>query len=124
MKNKEKVQQKLRLRHKMRIRKKISGTLERPRLVVYRGNRNIIAQLVDDTRQRTLATVTSLAHSYNDLKKSTKGKLEVSKQIGIDIAKAAQRLNITKVVFDRNGFKYQGRVKKVADGAREAGLIF
>jgi len=124
MKNKEKETQKRRIRHKMRIRKKVSGTPEQPRLVVYRGNRNIIAQLVDDTQQRTLAAVTSLAHSYDEKKKSTKGKLEVSKQVGIDIAKAAQKLNISKVVFDRNGFKYHGRVKMVAEGAREAGLKF
>ena len=124
MKNREKVKQQLRKRHKRRIRKKISGTPERPRLVVSRGNRNITAQLVDDVSNRTLCMVSSVAGSYKAVKESTQGKLEVSKQVGLDVAKLALKRNIKKVVFDRSNCKYQGRVKMVAEGAREGGLEF
>ena len=124
MKNREKVKQQLRERHRRHIRKKISGTRERPRLVVSRSNRNISAQLVDDVHQKTIFTVTSVAGSYKEIKKSTAGKMEVGKQVGLDIARSAKRRKIKKVVFDRNGFKYHGRVKMVAEGAREGGLEF
>ena len=124
MKNREKIKQQMRKRHKHRIRKKIFGTPERPRLVVSRGNRNITAHLVDDVSNRTLCMVSSVAGAYKDIKESTSGKLEVSKQIGLDVAKLAQKHNIIKVVFDRNGCKYQGRAKMVAEGAREGGLEF
>ena len=124
MKNREKVRQKLRERNRRRIRKKISGTPKCPRLVVSRGIRNITAQLVDDVNHRTLGTVSSVAGSYRKIKESSNGKLEVSKQIGLDIAKMAKSLKIKKVVFDRSGFQYHGRVKTVAEGAREGGLVF
>lgn len=124
MKNREKIKQQLRERNKRRIRKKVSGTHERPRLVVSRGNRNITAQIVDDVSNRTLCMVSSVAGAYKVLKESTSGKLEVSKQIGLDVAKLAHKRKIKKVVFDRNGCKYQGRVKMVAEGAREGGLEF
>lgn len=124
MKNKEKVKTLLRQRKKLRIRRKISGTAKLPRLVVYRGNSNILAQLVDDEQQKTICTVTSVSKSYDKVKNSTEGKLEVGKQIGLDIAEAAKKKKITSVVFDRNGFKYHGRVQHVAEGAREGGLKF
>lgn len=124
MKNREKVKQKLRKRKKLRIRSKISGTSQVPRLVVTRGNRNIAAQLVDDDKSKTLCTVTSISGFYKKLKNTSNGKMEISKQIGLDIAKLAKDKKISSVVFDRNGRKYHGRIKMVAEGAREGGLKF
>jgi len=124
MKNREKEKQRLRIRHKRRIRKKISGMPERPRLVVFRSNRNISAQLVDDVNQRTLVTVTSVSRVYDSVKQSEPGKIALSRKIGGDTAEAAKKLNITRVVFDRNGYHYHGRVKAVAEAAREGGLEF
>src|SRR5215469_12826349 len=101
-----------RRRRHFRVRKKVSGTSERPRLVVYRSLKHIYAQLVDDVAQRTLMTVTS--HGVDEGK-----KLEKSKQVGLSVAERAKAAGITRVVFDRAGYKYHGRVKAVADGARE-----
>ncbi len=124
MRPKEKEKIKKRLRLKRRLKKKIRGTPERPRLIVVRGNRNISAQLIDDVKQVTLATVSSTAGSYSKLKDSSSGKLDISKQIGLDIAGAGKKLKINAVVFDRNGYQYHGRIKMVAEGAREGGLRF
>jgi large subunit ribosomal protein L18 len=106
-----------RVRRHLRVRKKVSGTPERPRLVVYRSLKHIYAQLVDDAAQRTLMTVSS--QSIGEGKKSEKS-LEVGKQL----AAKAKDAGITRVVFDRAGYQYHGRVKAVADGAREGGLEF
>ena len=103
-------------RRHLRVRKKVTGTAERPRLVVFRSLKHIYAQLVDDVARRTLMTVTD---NGIDGKKSVKS-VEVGKKIAVQ-AKAA---GISKVVFDRAGYQYTGRVKAVADGAREAGLEF
>ena len=124
MKDKQVLKQKHRKKLKLRSRKKINGTSERPRLVVFRANSNISLQLVDDIKQVTIATVNTVASAYDSLKKSGKGKIALSRQVGIDAAKLAEQHKITKVVFDRNGFKYHGRIKAVADGAREGGLKF
>ncbi len=106
-----------RIRLKARIRAKINGTSERPRLSVFRSNKFIYAQIIDDMAGKTLAQASDL--------KITKGtKSERAKQIGKDIAEAALAKKISKVVFDRNGFKYTGRIKTVADEARTAGLQF
>src|SRR6476646_7857631 len=105
-----------RVRRHLRVRKAVKGTSERPRLVVYRSLNHITAQLVDDAA-RTLATVTSV--KVGEGKKSEKS-LEVGKQI----AAIAKDKGISKVVFDRGGYQYHGRVKAVADGAREGGLEF
>ena len=106
-------------RHK-RVRGKVSGTAERPRLVVFRSNRGIEAQLVDDVRGHTLA-----AASWRQLKKSFKGtKSEQAAEVGKRLAAAATKAGIESVVFDRGGYLYHGRVKALADGAREGGLIF
>lgn len=105
-----------RARRHLRVRKKVTGTAERPRLVVFRSVKHIYAQLVDDVARRTLMTVTD---SGIEGKKSVKS-VEVGKKIAVQ-AKAA---GISKVVFDRAGYQYTGRVKAVADGAREAGLEF
>ena len=106
-----------RVRRHLRVRKSVQGTAERPRLVVYRSLKHITAQLVDDVAAHTLATVTST--KIVEGKKSEKS-LEVGKQI----AAVAKEKGIAKVVFDRGGYQYHGRVKAVADGAREGGLEF
>ncbi len=106
-----------RVRRHLRVRKAVQGTPERPRLVVFRSLKHITAQLVDDATARTIATVTST--KVGEGKKSEKS-LEVGKQI----AAVAKEKGITKVVFDRGGYQYHGRVKAVADGAREGGLEF
>jgi len=106
-----------RIRRKHRVRAKISGTNTRPRLVVFRSNHHIFAQLIDDTAGKTIVS----AHDM----KSTKGtKIERAQQVGTEIAKAARSATVATCVFDRNGYKYHGRVKALADAAREAGLQF
>jgi large subunit ribosomal protein L18 len=107
-----------RKRRHFRVRKKVSGTAERPRLVVFRSDKHIYAQLVDDDAGRTLATVSSLKVG-GEGKKSEKAAA-----VGKQVAVVAKDKGITRVVFDRGGYKYHGRVKAVADGAREGGLEF
>ncbi len=109
---------------KIRIRKRIQGTAERPRLVVYRSLKQISAQLVDDASMRTLTAVTSLSKSLKPELQKAKGKIAVAKIVGKAIGEEAKKRQITQVVFDRNGYLYHGRVKAVAEGAREAGLKF
>jgi large subunit ribosomal protein L18 len=105
-----------RARRHLRLRKRVTGTPDRPRLVVFRSLKHVTAQLIDDVAGRTLMTVTS-----TDL---TGKKSEKSVEVGKRIATRAKEAGITKVVFDRGGYKYHGRVKAVADGAREGGLEF
>ena len=108
-----------RRRHK-RVRGKVSGTAERPRLVVTRSNRGIAAQLVDDMQGRTLASA-----NWLQVKKTFKGdKTEQATEIGKQIAAAAKKAGVERVVFDRGGYLYHGRVKALAEGAREGGLTF
>jgi large subunit ribosomal protein L18 len=102
-----------------RIRKKISGTPECPRLAVFRSNKQIYAQLIDDVAGHTLASTSS--RMIKDVKGN---KTEIAKQVGIAIAKIAAEKNITSVSYDRGGYLYHGRVKALADGAREGGLKF
>lgn len=106
-----------------RLRSKISGTAQRPRLAVYRSISHIYAQLIDDDEGVTVASASSLE---DELKQQTtgSGKILISKIVGESIGKRAVGLGISEIVFDRGGFKYHGRVKAVADGAREAGLKF
>jgi large subunit ribosomal protein L18 len=104
-------------RHR-RVRKRIFGTAERPRLVVFRSNRGIEAQLVDDVEGKTLA-----AASWLSLRKSFKGKkTEQAAEVGKLLAENARKAEIEEAVFDRGGYLYHGRVKALADGAREGGL--
>ena len=114
---------KVRRRNKIKkgVRKKITGTTERPRLCVFRSNKAIYAQIIDDVTGLTLAGCSSFIKSINlsDGKKTDKSKL-----VGIEIARKAKEKGIDKVVFDRNGFQYHGRVKALAEGAREGGLNF
>jgi large subunit ribosomal protein L18 len=111
-----KTREESRVRRHLRLRQRVKGTQERPRLVIYRSLKHIYAQLVDDVAQRTLMTVTD-----NGLNGK---KLDKSAEVGKLIASKAKEAGVTKVVFDRGGYRYHGRVKAVADGAREGGLEF
>ena len=109
----------VRKRRHSRIREKISGTSECPRLNVFRSNNNIFAQIIDDEKQTTLVSSSSV-----ELKINNGGNVEGAKLVGADIAKQAKKAKITKVVFDRGGYLYHGRVKALAEAARENGLEF
>lgn len=113
--------QKSRLRRRKHIRKVVSGTAERPRLVVYRSLHQIYAQLVDDVTGKTLTGVSSLSPEIRDRVAKLK-PVEVGRVVGEACARKALEQNIGRVVFDRNGFPYHGRVKAVAEGARKGGL--
>jgi len=101
-----------------RVRAKVSGTAERPRLSVFRSNRRVFLQLIDDDRGITLVSASDLK-----LKKKMK-KTEIAKEVGKELAALAAKKKITKAVFDRGGYKFHGRVKAAAEGAREGGLKF
>lgn len=109
---------------KFKIRKKIKGTESNPRMVVFRSARNIFVQLIDDVNNRTLISSSSLDKDVLSRLSGLKGKMEKSKELGKIIAEKAKTKNIGKVVFDRNGYLYHGRIKAIAEGAREGGLIF
>jgi len=109
----------MRLRRHRRVRGKIAGTPERPRLAVFRSNRGIFAQLVDDASGRTLAGA-----SWGGLKDFKGDKSAQAKEVGKQVAAAAKQAGIDTVVFDRGGYLYHGRVKALAEGAREGGLKF
>ena len=106
-----------RIQRHRRIRARVSGTPEKPRLAFFRSNKHLYAQIIDDTVGQTLVGVSSL-------KDEKSSRAERAKKIGTDIAKQAQEKNIKKVVFDRGGFMYTGSVKEFADAARESGLEF
>ena len=106
-----------------RIRKKVSGTPERPRLVVHRSLKNISAQLIDDSISKTLLTVTSNSKDFIS-RNSKLTRIDASVEVGKLVAEKAKEINISQVVFDRNGYSFHGRVKSVAEGAREGGLMF
>ncbi len=108
-----------RVRRHARVRRKVSGTSQRPRLSVYRSSKHIYAQLVDDMAQETLASSSSL-----QLKLENGGNIEAAKEVGKHLAEVAQEKGIESVVFDRGGNLYHGRIKALAEAAREAGLEF
>lgn len=110
-------------RRKIRVRAKVTGTTERPRLNVHRSLTNIFAQLVDDSASKTLVSVHSKNIKSGDAKEY-KGKIAKAYLVGKEIANQAKAKGITTVVFDRAGNKYHGRVAALADGAREGGLVF
>ncbi|MFH0726058.1 MAG: 50S ribosomal protein L18 [Pseudomonadota bacterium] len=112
-----------RMKRKLRVRKKVFGTAVRPRLSVFRSEKHIYAQIIDDTVGLTLAASASNEKTVQG-DSELKGKCAVAKAVGSLIAKRAKEKGITQVVFDRNGFLYHGRVKAISDGAREAGLDF
>lgn len=107
-----------RLKKKLRIRKKLAGTAERPRLCVFRSAKHIYASLIDDNSGKTL-----FAHSSLTVDEKLNG-VDMAKKVGAELAKKAIAGQVTAVVFDRNGFIYHGRIKSLADGAREGGLNF
>ncbi|NLN97533.1 MAG: 50S ribosomal protein L18 [Eubacteriaceae bacterium] len=119
---KQVIKNKLRVRRHTRVRKKISGTSEKPRLNVFRSNKHIYAQIIDDETGRTLVTSSTLDAG---VKEGLEGdKKTVAKVVGADIAKKALEQGIESVLFDRGGYIYTGRVKELAEGAREGGLKF
>ncbi len=109
----------VRKKRQVRVRKKVRGTSERPRLSVFRSARHMYVQLIDDTKGVTLAASSTL-----NLKDEYTGNIKSAEKIGQDIAEKAKNLGLKSVVFDRNGFLYHGRVKALADSARESGLVF
>ena len=113
----------LRAKRHLRVRKKISGTPERPRLSVYRSEKNIYAQIIDDTNRVTLVAASSLDEAVKGAVNHT-GNKEAAKLVGQLVAKKAVEKGITEVVFDRGGYVYHGRVQVLAEAAREAGLKF
>ena len=105
---------------KRRVRKNIFGSSERPRLSVFRSNKEIYAQVIDDVEGKTLAS----SSSYKNKAANGKSKSEAAAIVGKELAEKATKAGVDKVVFDRNGYQYHGRVKSLADGAREGGLKF
>jgi large subunit ribosomal protein L18 len=115
--------QEARLKRKVRVRKKVLGTPGRPRLNVFRSARHIHAQLIDDSQGVTLVAASTVSPEVAEGLKYT-GNTEAARKVGAEIAKKALAANISKVVFDRNGFLYHGRIKALAEAARESGLSF
>lgn len=111
-----------RQRRKIRIRKKINGSADCPRLVVFRSNLHVYAQLIDDVAGKTLLSASTLTLSKTEA--GAHCNVAGAEMVGKEIARLAKEKNITRVVFDRNGYLYHGRIKAVADGAREGGLEF
>jgi large subunit ribosomal protein L18 len=118
---KAKTRNERRYRRHLRVRKRIIGTADRPRLVVYRSLKHTYAQLVDDGVGRTLVGVSNRSE---DLVREQVGKVGSARAVGVLLAKRAASIGVKRVVFDRGGYLYHGRVKAVADGAREGGLEF
>lgn len=112
-----------RLKRKKRIRKRIYGVNDRPRLSVFRSSSHIYAQIIDDTKGETLVSASTLDKEYKEHPVTGK-KQEIAKAVGVLLGKKALDKGIKKVVLDRNGFLYHGRIKALSDGAREAGLEF
>lgn len=120
---KKETKNKLRQRRRIKVRVKVNGTTERPRLSVYKGNQNIYAQIIDDSKGVTLVSASSISPQLKGEIKNG-GNVEAAKVVGAAIGKLALENGIEKVVFDRGGYAYHGRVKALADAAREAGLDF
>lgn len=112
-----------RLKRQARVRRNVRGTAERPRLCIFRSAKHIYAQIIEDSTGKTLAAASTVCKDVVDGLKYT-GNVEAAKAVGAAIAKKALANNVKQVVFDRNGFLYHGRVKALADAAREAGLTF
>ena len=111
--------EKRRLKIRKSIRSKISGTKERPRVSVFKSNKAIYSQIIDDISGSTLVSCSSV-----DIKKFVKKNIESSKEVGVKLAEKAKKKGIKKVLFDRGGYVYHGKIKSFAEGAREGGLIF
>jgi large subunit ribosomal protein L18 len=113
-----------RIKRQKRIRKKLFGTSERPRLCVFRSARHIYAQLIDDASGQTLVSASSMEKQVREKRTDIGDKVAVATHVGKMIAERTQQKGIDQIVFDRNGFLYHGRVKALSDGAREGGLNF
>ncbi len=113
----------MRLKRKKRIRTKVSGTQERPRLTVFRSAKHIYAQIIDDAAGQTLISASTVEKQIREKEKAA-SKVASADEIGKLVAERALKKGISSVVFDRNGYKYHGRVKALSDGARETGLDF
>jgi large subunit ribosomal protein L18 len=111
------------LRRKRRVRKKILGTPQRPRLAVFRSNRHVYAQVIDDTAGRTIVSASTLSSELRAVLRST-GSMEAASQVGALLARKAVEAKVERVVFDRNRYRYHGRIKALADAARQGGLQF
>lgn len=121
IRNRTNEKQQIRYKHKKRIRSKVEGSVERPRLAVFRSNQNLYAQVIDDLQGHTLAAASTMDE---ELKGKHGCSIEGAKAVGALIAKRAIAKKIDQVVFDRGGYIYHGRIKALADAAREAGLKF
>ena len=124
MSSKAKTSEEARLRRHRRVRRKVIGTPERPRLCVFRSLKHIYVQLFDDSTNRCLMTVSSLSEDVRNRTAGTKGKTAIGEMVGQIMAEKAMAAGIETVAFDRGGYLYHGRVKALADGARKAGLKF
>ena len=111
--------EKRRLKIRKSIRSKISGTKERPRISIFKSNKGVYAQIIDDTSGNTIVSCSSV-----EIKKFWKIKIESSKEVGVKLAAKAKKKGIKEVLFDRGGYLYHGKIKSFAEGAREGGLIF
>jgi large subunit ribosomal protein L18 len=123
--NKSRLEQRRKV--KTRIRKKIRGTAERPRMVVYRSLSHLYVQVVDDASSKTIVACSTLSKDVKSAlsgSEASKGRMTAAKTVGVALAKKALEKNIREIVFDRNGYRYHGVVKSLADGAREGGLKF
>ncbi len=119
----KKTRKEARIRRHLHVRKTVSGTPERPRLNVFRSLAQIYAQIIDDTQGYTIAAASSVDHDLREKMQGLK-KSEQARLVGLALAERAKAKGVQKVVFDRGGYKYIGRVKELADGAREGGLEF
>jgi len=113
-----------RLKNKIRVRKKITGTAERPRIAVFKSLKQVYAQVIDDANSVTLMSASSLSKELSKDLKDAKSKIDKSKIVGKYLAEKAIEKGISEVVFDRSGYRYHGRVQAIAEGAREGGLKF
>ena len=123
MRENPKFKREARLRRAQRVRKRVAGTPERPRLSIHRSNKHIFAQIIDDESGRTLVSAHDLRMEAPKLK-GLDGKIARAKAVGIAVAEAAKNSGVEEIVFDRSGYQYHGRVAALADGAREGGLKF
>ncbi len=117
-------QAQLRARRHRRVRKKVTGTAERPRLAVFRSNRHVVAQVIDDEAGRTLAAASSMEKELRSANAVNTGNKAGATAVGRLVAERAKAAGVSRVVFDRGGFRYHGRVAALADAARDAGLQF
>jgi large subunit ribosomal protein L18 len=125
MRDEAKLKREKRQRRHSRVRKRVVGTPERPRLAVFRSNRHISAQIIDDVHGKTLCSMTTACKTVQEATADLtgKGKIEKSRQLGEMLAQKAKEVGISRVVFDRGGYRYHGRVKALAEGARKDGVL-